>query len=293
MKSKKNIPLTDIRQGAMMEIRPLLPTIDRTKDNETPHRHVFQEIIYVQSGKGYHSIDGQVFRLQANTIYLIRQGQVHLFQKGENLKGYLLRYKEDLLPPKLTFYSKDYSLLQMLTNSNALSLSKTEATIFSNNFEELLLENSLAQNSPNGQNADIIQLVLLTILSRIKLKIRNSYEQDITNELNSDKAFAQRLILLIEDHYKEEHDLPFYYKKLGLNNRKLLAITQTQLGKTPKQLINQRIITEATRLLKFTDLNLKEISFELGYDEPAYFSRIFKNKIGVSPRAYRKIPNFK
>lgn len=285
MKSKKNIPLTDIRQGGMMEIRPLVVHIDRTTSDEKPHRHSFQEIIYIQSGKGYHSIDGQIFRLKANTIYLIGQGQIHFFEKGENLKGYLLRYKEDLLPPKLTFYSKDYSLLQMLTNSNALSLTKEEAKVFSNNFGELFTEKSTTKN---GQNSDIIQLVLLTILSRIKLKIRSTYEEHIINEPNSDSAFSQRLILLIEDHYKEEHDLHFYYKKLGITNRKLLAITQTQLGKTPKQLINQRLLTEATRLLKFTDLSLKEISFELGYAEPAYFSRIFKRKFGVSPKAYRK-----
>lgn len=51
-------------------------------------------------------------------------------------------------------------------------------------------------------------------------------------------------------------------------------------------------MTEAIRLLKYTDLNLKEISFELGYTEPAYFSRLFKIKKGVSPRKYRAEKNF-
>jgi len=275
---------TDIKQGAMLEIRPLVPQIDKTRTTEAAHRHSFQEIIFLKSGKGFHSIDGQTFKLKPNTIYLIGKGQIHIFKKGEHLKGYILRYKEDLLPPELTFYSTDYSLLQMMTNSNALSLSKDESKIFATNFEELFKEHTA---SLKYKKADIIQLILLTILSRIKHKIRNTYEQSINQETEPNDALSQRLILMIEDHYKTNHELVFYSKKLGTTKRKLLAITQDKFGKTPKELLNDRLITEAARLLKFTDLSLKEISFELGYSEPAYFSRFFKRKMNLSPKSFR------
>jgi len=285
MKSKIKIALTDIKQGAMLEIRPLVSAIDKTASDEPPHRHTFQEIIFLESGKGSHSIDEQEFQLEANTIYLIGLGQVHVFQKGENLKGYILRYKEDLLPPELAFYSTDYSLLQMMTSSNALSLTKSEAKIFNHNFEELLDEHMI---SDTRNKSDLVKLILLTILTRIKSKIRNTYEENISQESEPNDALSQRLILLFEDHYKTEHNLNFYYQKLSTSNRKLLSITQEKFGKTPKELLNKRIITEAIRLLKFTDLTLKEISFELGYSEPAYFSRLFKRKIGMSPKVFRK-----
>ncbi|NNE26890.1 MAG: helix-turn-helix domain-containing protein [Saprospiraceae bacterium] len=285
MTAQKHIPSTDIQQDALLVIRPLTPFIDRTVSDGPPHRHTFQEIIFLKSGKGQHFIDGQIFQLEANTIYLIGQGQVHYFQKGEKLKGYLLRYKENLLPPQLTFYSKDYSLVQMLTNSNALSLSKADVRLFDANFTELYNEH-LKLNS--NSSSDIEQLILLTILSRIKQKIRTAYEQSMRNTSDSNDGIVSRLVLLIEDNYKAHHDLPFYHKKLGISNRKLLSVTQDKVGITPKQLINQRLMTEATRLLKFTDLSLKEISYELGYTEPAYFSRLFKRKMHVSPKAYRE-----
>lgn len=281
MISKYKIQATDIQQGALLEIRP----IDKSTLDEPPHRHLFQEIIFFISGKGAHSIDGQVFRLTANTIYLIGQGQVHVFQKGENLKGFVLRYKEDLLPPELTIYSTDYSLLQMLTNSNALSLSKEEVKTFKQNFEELLREHTYSMGK---KNTDTVQLILLTILSRIKHKIRATYEQNLSKAAEGNDIVNRRFILMIEDHYKSNHDLSFYCQNLGVTKRKLLAITQEKFGQSPKELLNHRLMTEAIRLLKYTDLNLKEISFELGYTEPAYFSRLFKIKKGMSPRKYRE-----
>lgn len=284
MDAKSQIVLTDIKKGGMLEIRPLVPLIDKTLSKEPAHRHTFQEIIFLKSGKGFHSIDGQVFRLEANCIYLIGQGQVHVFQKGENLKGFILRYKEDLLPPALTVYSTDYSLLQMFSNSNVLFLSKSEAKTFNKNFEELLNEHLL---STEEKNADIVQLILLTILSRIKRKIRTSYEQHITKESESHDALCERYLLLIEDHYKSQHNLDFYCKALATTKRRLLFDTQEKFGKTPKELLNQRLTTEALRFLKFTDLTIKEISFELGYNEPAYFSRFFKRKMKLSPRSFR------
>jgi len=285
MRSKSKILSTDLEQGAMLEIRPLVSRIDNTISTEPPHRHTFQEIIFLQSGKGFHSIDGQTFKLMPNTIYLIGRGQIHIFQKGENLKGFILRYKEDLLPPELTFYSTDYSLLQMLTNSNALPLSKHEVKTFKINFVELHQEQL---QSPSQKKSDVILLILLTILSRIKYKIRNTYENSISEDSESNTALSQRLILLIEDNYKTQHDLEFYYNNLETNNRKLLSISQEKFGQSPKELLNQRLITEAVRLLKFTDMNLKEISFELGYSNPAYFSRVFKRKLQVSPKYYRQ-----
>ena len=285
MSNLKHIPSTDISQGSLLVIRPLTSNIDRTKSDGPPHRHTFQEIIFLKSGKGQHSIDGQIFQLEANTIYLIGQGQVHYFQKGENLKGYLLRYKENLLPPQLTYYSTDYSLVQMLTNSNALTLSKDDVKTFDANFTELYNEHIALQSN---SSSDIEQLILLTILSRIKQKIRTAYEQSMRNASDSKDSLVSRLILLIEDNYKSQHDLPFYLNQLTISNRKLLSITHEKFGETPKQLINKRLMTEATRLLKFTDLSLKEISYELGYTEPAYFSRMFKRKMGISPKMYRE-----
>ena len=108
--SRSNILFTDIDNGGMMEIRELVQHIKPNQVSEPPHRHTFQEIIFLQSGKGYHSIDGKIFKLVANTIYLIGQGQVHIFHVGTNLTGYILRYKEDMIPAEMSKYALDYTM---------------------------------------------------------------------------------------------------------------------------------------------------------------------------------------
>ncbi len=282
--SRSNILFTDIDNGGMMEIRELVQHIKPNQVSEPPHRHTFQEIIFLQSGKGYHSIDGKIFKLVANTIYLIGQGQVHIFHEGTNLKGYILRYKEDMIPAEMSKYAVDYTLLQMLTNSNALHMTKSEASVIWHNLEELHQEHL---GITAQRNTDTLQFILLTILSRIKTKIRATFEQNL-HETEGPDTILHRYILLIEDHFKTAHDLEFYYGSLGINKRKLLNITREKVGKTPKEMLNNRLLTEAVRLIKYSDLSFKEICFELGYSEPAYFSRLFKTKMGKSPRLFRQ-----
>ena len=281
--SRSNILSTDIDNGGMMEIRELVQHIEPNQVAEPPHRHTFQEIIFLQSGKGYHSIDGKIFKLVANTIYLIGQGQIHIFHEGTNLKGYILRYKEDMIPAEMSKYAVDYSLLQMLTNSNALHMTKSEAKIIWHNLEELHFEHD---NITAQSNTDTLQFILLTILSRIKTKIRAAFEQNL-HDMEGPDTILHRYILLIEDNFKSAHELDFYYEALGINKRKLLNITQEKVGKSPKEMLNSRLMTEAVRLIKYSDLSFKEICFELGYSEPAYFSRLFKTKMGKSPRSFR------
>lgn len=281
----KKIHSTDYLNEGLIEIRPVSPFIDRSLLDEKPHRHPFQEILFIQSGKGKHTIDGEVFRLNANTIYVIGEGQIHEFLEGSHLKGFLLRYKDTFLPSELTKFTSNYALFQTISDSNAIKLSKAEAETFSSNFQQMVEEFRDGQSIESNQ---IFHFLLLTLLSRIDKKIRETSMNSIRGTSSDINLIYQQFMILIEDNYKEQHGINFYATKLNVNPRRLAQITTQLAGKTPKQLINRRIIREAQRLLKFTNLNFKEICYELGFKEPAYFSRIFKLKTGTSPKTFRQ-----
>ncbi|WP_449436335.1 helix-turn-helix domain-containing protein [Pedobacter steynii] len=108
------------------------------------------------------------------------------------------------------------------------------------------------------------------------------------NDLPSDLRFVQELEKVLERHYKSQKRLEFYSDCLGVSFRRLNAICLSHLGKTLHEMIQERRFNESLKLLKFTTLSVKEISYYLGFSDPPYFIRVFKKQTGVTPRAYRK-----
>lgn len=128
-----------------------------------------------------------------------------------------------------------------------------------------------------------IQLVL-AICSKQKSGIENS--KVITEKLpNRNAAEFQKLL---EEYFKKEKELSFYSDKLNITNSTLSKVVKKEFTKTPTQLMNERVILEAKKLLHLTYRSIKEIASELGFDDEFYFSRYFKKTVGLSPKQYRE-----
>lgn len=94
--------------------------------------------------------------------------------------------------------------------------------------------------------------------------------------------------LLVEANFKTEKRVSYYADCLNKSPKTLSNLFALYNFKTPQQVIQDRILTEAKRLLCYTSKSVKEICYELGFDEPAHFTKFFKNHIGESPFAFRK-----
>ncbi|WP_316834747.1 AraC family transcriptional regulator [Pedobacter nutrimenti] len=92
---------------------------------------------------------------------------------------------------------------------------------------------------------------------------------------------------LLERHFREEHDPKFYVQRVGMSERRLNGLLKKFLGRTIYQLIQDRIHEEAVKLLLYTTLTVKEISYGLGVCHPSWFSRHFRKLTGLNPRQYR------
>lgn len=93
----------------------------------------------------------------------------------------------------------------------------------------------------------------------------------------------------VNKNYKKEHSTTFYANELFISPDHLNRTFKAKIGKTAKDYIQARIITEAKRLLYFTDSTAKEIAYELGFNEPANFSAFFKKHTNLSPSNFKKI----
>ena len=92
---------------------------------------------------------------------------------------------------------------------------------------------------------------------------------------------------LVEQHFKDEHGVAFYADKL-FKSPKTLSNNFAKLNRSPLQIIHQRIVLEAKRLLTYTDKSAKEIAYEVGFDDASHLSRLFKKYTAQSPSEFKR-----
>lgn len=142
------------------------------------------------------------------------------------------------------------------------------------------------------QTKDTIQReMLLALLKRLIIDItklaRSSYVPD--HRLQGEKLdIFRRFNLLVEANFRTEHSVNFYAQLLNKSPKTLSNLFPQYNQKTPLQIIQARIITEARRLLSYTDKPVKQITYDLGFEDPAYFSNFFKRYTSLSPVEFRK-----
>ena len=287
MDKKKQITTQTLGEFESFLIRPLKDKIDFRSINEGPHIHHFQEIIYVSRGKGLHHIDGQEYIFRDKTFYLIGQSQVHSLVQAKNLSGYLIRFKSAFLPPLglNTQNSLNSTLLGSIIKTNELHVDGPEIKFYESILDNLYYE--FEQNSQTYAKIEILQYFLLVLLTKLERRVRQLSQDTIYSSKNINLKIYQAYLLLIEDNYRIEHRISAYVSKLNTNKRKLASICQHYQSKTPKQILNERLMLEARRLLLFTSKSSKEIAYSLGYNDPAYFSRFFKKYYGISANKYK------
>lgn len=101
------------------------------------------------------------------------------------------------------------------------------------------------------------------------------------------KKKAADLLDLIEKHFVVHRDVPFYARCLALSNKAANDLSKKVLGKTIKDILQERLILEVKREIASGKLSFKEIACKLGFNEPSYFSRFFKNQTGYTPEEYK------
>jgi AraC-like DNA-binding protein len=142
------------------------------------------------------------------------------------------------------------------------------------------------------QDRDDIQgNMLRMLLVRLIITITRMARQKHTpgrEEADTKFDLLRQFNLLVESHFRKEHEVQFYASAL-FKSPKTLANTFAKYNSgSPLQIIHQRLILEAKRLLSFTDKPIKEISNELGFEDAAHFTKFFKNNLEINPSFFRK-----
>lgn len=141
------------------------------------------------------------------------------------------------------------------------------------------------------EERDNIQGEMLRMLLKrlIILTTRIGKQQFIPGDImDSESDLIRSFNMLVENNFREMHQVQDYAELLNKSPKSLTNLFARYNNTPPLQVIKNRIVIESKRLLRFTEKSSKEIAFELGFDEPASFSRFFKNQVGISPTTFQK-----
>jgi len=133
--------------------------------------------------------------------------------------------------------------------------------------------------------------MLRVLLKRILILSRRLVKSELVDPklMNHQMDVIRRFHILVEQHFKEKHQVSDYAELLFKSPKTLSNLFGKYNNKTPLQVINERILLEAKRLLLFSDKTSEEIAYELGYKEAGHFSKFFKKNEGTNPSEFRRL----
>ena len=245
-------------------------------DDYTAHRHGYYELFFFRKGGGTHTIDFQELAIGDYTIHTVSPGQVHQLSHSESSIGVYIVFSTEVFKHIVDFRSfQQFAFLNNNTNPISLAISPDM-------YEEIhLMIHSLGTKL---NDSAIAWSWLQLILNYINSEFHKDHGELVSYVKNSDyQSFKQ----LLEQNFHLEHSASWYADKMNITEKGLNTMTKKITGESPSGLLKQRILLEAKRLILHSSTSLKEIAFDLGFNDPAYFSRFVKTNSGLSPKELR------
>ena len=254
--------------------------LDSIGDGEArqPHRHAYHELIWVREGHGRHLIDGDEVEFGPRTLTLIAKGQVHQFQRAEGVSAVVARFEDDWLASSRRWLFSGQSC-------TALRVPEDEAARFDALLDLLRVE---LERPAGPESAELRRHLLAAVLLWAQRWREGQLEEG--GATRTDLQLYQEFQEVLERDYAANHDAGHYAVELGVTTGTLSRLLTKLTGQSTKQLVQDRLILEAARLLRFSDLSIKEIAARLGFSDQFAFSKAFKRQRGEAPADFRRRP---
>ena len=240
---------------------------------DVPHKHDFYTIIIVRKGSGKHYID----YFKPGVIFTLNPGQVHQVISFGQPEGDIIMFNDE-------FMHLNYINSSFISDIGLFSCGSSIPPIHADeeNLKKLSYyagEIKAAFQSDNQFRFDVIASYLkLFLIDCNKYAVASKAENP--QALESGRSIVRNFKDLLDKNYYRWHQVNMYANQLNITPDYLNNIIKSNIGKSAKELIIDRIILEAKRLGLHTEMTVKEIAYRLGYDDPSHFSKLFKNETG-------------
>ncbi|OCK59897.1 AraC family transcriptional regulator [Bradyrhizobium sp. LMTR 3] len=248
-----------------------------------PHRHDFYQIVWVTRGTGCHIIDSVKYEVRQNSLFFMAPGQIHDFTLSEDTLGHTISFSPEFFAFRVHNRHSliDIPIYSLENLNNALYLDDMQAESFRQIMDAIIEEYTAEKTG----HEDVIWSYLRIFLMKMS---RIAVPPAIADLSSRNLLLSRRFKSALEKNFGNINETAEYAKLLKVTERALNEATRQALGLTAAQLIRERIMLEAKRLLLHTDIGVAEIADRLGFEDPAYFSRCFKKHTTRSPIEFRQ-----
>lgn len=245
-----------------------------------PHRHNFYQFVLFLSGKGYHELDFKRYDIVPGQLYFMGPGQVHSWRFHSLMEGYIVNFDTD--------YFKSLLLQSDYVDSLALYSSLNEGVCVLDQEQlqiALPLLDQLVGVTERPGGMDLKRSLLLHIL----LRFEQWYVPDFpVQSVDYHLVLIKNFIALVDQHYRKLHLPKAYAEMLFVTPNHLNSVCKEYLGKQAGEVIRNRIMLEAKRLLILPDQSISQVAYQLDFSDNSYFTKFFKKIAGQTPEEFRR-----
>lgn len=293
--TKTNIPVfentNDLHEAVGFAHRSHMPNFDifSVEDLEPftrrcmpPYRQGFYQIGLLNFiGDTKFSLNTDWLDLEGHPLWFAVPGQIISWVRDERIRGYYVMFRKEFLMESFSDMTQAFPFLKMSENS-VMMLSKEEHDSLTYDVERM----HSVFKSPHPYQEKMLEGMLGSLLYFCKA----IYERQKTtqNHLSRAQIIANQFEALVDKMYIDTKNVGDYAEELNITPNHLTTILKRLTGKSAKDIIHERLLMESKSMLKYSGLDISEISYRLNFLEPTHFTRFFKKLSGTTPNEFRK-----
>lgn len=272
-----------IKQTAEFVVSPFEFTVN--SDNNYPgnvksDHHLF---ISAQEGSALIIVDFEEYLMNAGRVFFLKKGQVFTWRKVDNLKGIMVLYTDAVF--------NDVALgIPASPNSKYVNCAIAPIAIIDKkrlaNWNEILGQLQIESTWKSELSIKIIGHYLNILMLFFCREVEGNSKQ--INLSDRKAELVNLFISLVNNHFSEYKSPKEYAEKLCITPNYLNSICNAVLDKKAGEIIQDRVILEAKKMLSYTSLTVSELSYRLGFNDNSYFGRYFRKATGLPPEQFRK-----
>ena len=280
----KKIPLDQLqaKTNLGLQIKTFLPgeTFDQKARDLGAHRDDHYIFFLLKKGSGSMMIDLQKVDMKTGQLYYILPAQVHHHIRTNGAEGWFLAIDTSLVPAECRVVFEGKLNLQLPCT--------LQPALFQQYLDVLSL---LHQRCAEANKARFDTLVIHTLLQSFLAMAANAYDDlpEPNQTLSRPAELSRQFRMLMTENIRSIKSPSGYSTRLNVSESYLNESVRRITGFSIRYWIQQEILLEAKRLLYYSEFNVRQISYELGYEDPSYFSRFFRKAAGMSALEFRAL----
>lgn len=266
--------------GVYIENITLLPNI-----NKSVFRIDYYSIVFIKSGVVELHSEKDKIKIGKNSILFTNPNCINEFEVKEKLDAYKVHFNSNFIQQLgIKQYKADFINFFSGNNIRIIKVTKSDLSHLKKIIEQLL--NKINSINDNYFAEEILQSLFNILLLEIGSIIKRDKLTYSSSSIRQ-RDLALKFISYLDFHFKNRHNVEFYAKKLNISSKYLNRIVHLVFGKSPKELIHEKVINEIKINLLSSDLNISQIALEFNFSDQSVMGKFFKRHVGISPVRFR------